>query len=325
MGNIDVINKLVDWVPSINFNKSVGDISLFETTIRYLGGLLSAYDLLNGPLKQYARSADSTKKILAQAEHLAQNLVVAFDTPTGIPDNDLKPTTPFTRNGSVSNGIATIGTLVLEWTRLSDLTGNPLYGQLAQRGESYLLSPQPASSEPFPGLIGTNVDIKTGQFRDSYGGWVGGDDSFYEYLIKMYLYDPTRFASYKDRWVLAVESSIKYLASQPSSRPDLTFLAMFNGQSLLFVSQHRECPHVCLFHLPVCACLCACACACVCVFVCPPFFFFPDNVPIVPLTGASQTKAHTAHTTHHSGLLRRRQHHPGRPDAQRAAIHRLWH
>lgn len=200
-----------------------------------------AYDLLKGPLKQHAKSDASTQKILDQAEHLAQNLQVAFGTPTGIPDNDLLATTPYTRNGSTSNSIATIGTLVLEWTRLSDLTGKPIYGQLAQKGESYLLNPKPPSGEPFPGLIGTNVAISTGLFQDSYGGWVGGDDSFYEYLIKMYLYDPKRFATYKDRWVLAVESSMKYLTSHPSSRPDLTYLAMFNNQTLLLLSQHRKC------------------------------------------------------------------------------------
>jgi len=264
MKDVDVINTLVGYVPKINFDKSVGDISLFETTIRYLGGLLSgkvpkqclvchsptpatefllsgtinaAYDLLNGPLKQYAKAED-VKKILDQAEHLAINLKVAFDTPSGIPDNDLKPTTPYTRNGSATNGVATIGTLVLEWTRLSDLTGNPLYGQLAQKAESYLLNPKPALGEPFPGLLGTNVKLSNGEFVDSYGGWVGGDDSFYEYLIKMYLYDPKRFAHYKDRWILAVESSIKYLASHPTSRPDLTYLAMYNNQTLLFISQH---------------------------------------------------------------------------------------
>jgi len=73
---------------------------------------------------------------------------------------------------------------------------------------------------------------------DASGGWVGGDDSFYEYLIKMYVYDSTRFASYRDRWILAADSSIAYLASHPSTRPDLTFLAQFNGQELIFQSEH---------------------------------------------------------------------------------------
>lgn len=81
--------------------------------------------------------------------------------------------------------------------------------------------------EPFPGLLGSDLGIANGSFVDSSGGWGGGTDSYYEYLIKSYLYDPERFATYKDRWVAAAESSIKYLASHPTSRPDLTFLAYY--------------------------------------------------------------------------------------------------
>ncbi len=107
-----------------------------------------------------------------------------------------------TRSSSdTTNGIATIGTLVLEWTRLSDLTGNQTYTQLAQKGESFLLNPQPALGQPFPGLLGTDVNVNNGQFIDSGGSWSGGDDSFYEYLIKMFVYDSSRFSFYKDRSV----------------------------------------------------------------------------------------------------------------------------
>lgn len=243
MENEEAITQILAHIQNIDFDTSVGDISLFETTIRYLGGLLSGYDLLTTPGALKGNEANKTQlaAVLSQAQHLADNLKVAFDTPSGVPDNDLQFGPP-RRNGSATNGLATIGTLVLEWTRLSDLTGNPLYGQLAQKGEDHLLDPQPkALAEPFPGLVGTNVNITTGEFIDGNGGWVGGDDSFYEYLIKMYIYDPVRFAHYKDRWVLAVESSMQHLASHPATRPDLTFLAMFAGTSPRFISQHLAC------------------------------------------------------------------------------------
>lgn len=108
----------------------------------------------------------------------------AFDTPSGIPYNGLI-FSDRSNDGSTTNGLATTGTLVLEWTHLSDLTGNDTYGALTQKAESYLLHPQPAVSEPWPGLVGTNIDISNGRFVDSAGGWNGGDDSFYEYLIKV--------------------------------------------------------------------------------------------------------------------------------------------
>lgn len=121
------------------------------------------------------------------------------------------------------------------------MSGKPQYGQLAQRAEQYLLHPRPAKNVPFPGLTGTNVNISTGLFIDNAGSWDGGDDSAYEYYLKMFVYDSDRYGNYRDRWTLAADSTIKYLASHPSSRPDLTFLAAFEGRKLIFESQHLTC------------------------------------------------------------------------------------
>ena len=238
----DIVNQIVDYVPSIDWSVSYEDqpVSLFETTIRYLGGLLSGYDLLTGPLEGFASNEENVQALLAQAQNLANNLSYAFETPSGVPSNNLIFSNRST-DGSEENGLATIGTLVLEWTRLSDLTGNDTYGQLAQTGEEYLLNPRPATSEPFPGLVGTNVNITTGLFTDAEGGWNGGDDSFYEYLIKMFVYDSSRFANYRDRWITAADSTIANLASHPSSQPELTFLAEYNRTELIYDSGHLAC------------------------------------------------------------------------------------
>ncbi len=195
---------------------------------------------MTGPLANLASNKTAVDDVLEQAKRLANNLAFAFDTPTGIPSNNLILNPPGT-DGSTTNGLATVGTLVLEWTHLSDITGNKTYGELSQKGESYLLTPKPATSEPFPGLVGMNIDINTGLFQDAFGGWVGGADSFYEYLMKMYVYDKNRFGGYKDRWIAAADSTIAHLASHPSSRPDLTFLTEYNGQTRIFESQHLAC------------------------------------------------------------------------------------
>ena len=155
--------------------------------------------------------------LLTQAQNLANSLSFAFDTPSGVPHNGLNLGS---RTGTdSSNGLATVGTLILEWVRLADISGNKTYASLVEKAESYLLAPSPASSEPFPGLVGTDIDIASGQFTDASGGWVGGDDSFYEYLIKMFVYDPNRYSKEKDRWILAADSTIKYLTSHPDPRP----------------------------------------------------------------------------------------------------------
>lgn len=41
MGNKEVVKQILDYVPKINFDQTSTEVSLFETTIRYLGGLLS--------------------------------------------------------------------------------------------------------------------------------------------------------------------------------------------------------------------------------------------------------------------------------------------
>ncbi|MCJ1468611.1 maturation of Asn-linked oligosaccharides protein [Pseudocyphellaria aurata] len=235
-----IVNKILEFVPTIDFTKTEDSVSLFETTIRYLGGLLSAYDLLQGPLADLASNSSAVDELLVQAKSLADTLKYAFDTPSGVPYNNLVLSRK-SNDGATSNGLATTGTLVLEWQRLSDITGDPEYGRLAQKAESHLLNPLPEFAEPFPGLLGTNIDIETGKFTDSNGGWNGGDDSFYEYLIKMYAYDSSRYSQYRDRWILAANSTIEYLTSHPASRPDLTFLASFQDTALVYSSQHLTC------------------------------------------------------------------------------------
>lgn len=43
MGEQEIVEQILDYVPTIDFSVSYNDtvVSLFETTIRYLGGLLS--------------------------------------------------------------------------------------------------------------------------------------------------------------------------------------------------------------------------------------------------------------------------------------------
>lgn len=197
--------------------------------------------MLTGPFSGLARNHTLVHNLLTQAESLANGLKVSFNTTSGVPDPTVYFNPTYRNSGAGSNNVAEIGTLVLEWTHLSDLTGNPLYGQLAQKGESYLLNPT-GSPEAWPGLVGTFVSTSNGQFEDSNGSWSALSDSFYEYLIKMYLYDPKTFGEYKDRWVLAADSTIAHLASHPTTRKDLTFLSQYSGPTTSPQSGHCKLP-----------------------------------------------------------------------------------
>jgi mannosyl-oligosaccharide alpha-1,2-mannosidase len=127
--------------------------------------------------------------------------------------------------------------------KLTELTKISKFGALSQNAEKYLLNPRPPAAEAFPGIVGSEVNIVTGEFQSSSASWGGSSDSFYEYLLKIYLYDARAFVRYKDRWVTAANSTITHLASNPKGYPDITFLGRYDGVSGMLVpeSGHMEC------------------------------------------------------------------------------------
>ncbi|KAF4595784.1 mannosyl-oligosaccharide alpha-1,2-mannosidase precursor [Ophiocordyceps camponoti-floridani] len=240
MGHTDIVNQMLRLIARIDFTttKAPNDrVSLFETNIRYLGGLLAGYDLLTGPMKNLQVDRSLVDNLLRQAETLANVLSFAFDTPSGVPDPGLYLNPTRRLSGSMDNNLAEAGTLVLEWTRLSDLTGNQTYAKLAHKAELHLLHPR-GSPEPWPGLVGSTISLSDGTFVNSAGGWSGGTDSFYEYLIKMYQYDPRTYGFYRDRWVLAAQSTMAHLASHPTTRPDVTYLMQYSSTRTEPISSH---------------------------------------------------------------------------------------
>lgn len=121
MGMEEEFEEAVQAVAKIDFTTSPrSDIPLFETVIRYLGGLIAAYDV-------------SGKKhiiLLDKAVELAEVLYGAFDTPNRAPvtyyrwkpSNNMQP-----KRASSRVILAEVGTLSLEFTRLAQLTGEPKY------------------------------------------------------------------------------------------------------------------------------------------------------------------------------------------------------
>jgi mannosyl-oligosaccharide alpha-1,2-mannosidase len=236
MGEREIVNQIIEHVPKITWQTNA-TVSLFETTIRYMGGLLSGYDFLSGPRADLVDNKENVMALLEQAKTLADLLKYAFKTPSGVPNNDLVFPNMYMDNAN--NGLATVGTLILEWTRLTDLVGDSEYYKMADKAEQFLLKPKPSKGEPFPGLLGTDISVKTGEIMSESGSWSGGADSYYEYLIKSWVYDPNRFGAYKDRFVAAAESAMKFLRSEP--KPGTVFLAQFNGRSISNYSQHLTC------------------------------------------------------------------------------------
>lgn len=183
------------------------------------------------------RDGSRAQVLLRQARTLAETLNFAYETPSGIPQNNLRLSPKPVHKRTPVIDITAAGTPAMEFFHLSCLTEGKL-SQPALSALDHILEQSPVRTTPFPGLSGRYLDIATGHFVDADGGWYGGAGGFYEYLLKLYMSSPARFQRYADRWILAADSSIKYLASSPASRPDLVFLASYNGSEILYDSDH---------------------------------------------------------------------------------------
>lgn len=121
MGLEKEYREALDHIANIDFaHTRARQIPLFETVIRYLGGLLGAYDLSNG--------RDTV--LLDKARDLGDMLMGAFDTHNRMPllRYDWRPqAVRFGQRASEGSCLAELGTLTLEFTRLAQLTGNHSY------------------------------------------------------------------------------------------------------------------------------------------------------------------------------------------------------
>lgn len=165
LGLTDEAKEAKDIILSkLNFNVD-DEVQVFEITIRQLGGLITAYEL------------DGDRKFLSLAVELADRLMPAFKTPTGMPCRFVHLQTGETRD-SVNNP-AEIGTLMMEFGKLSKLTGNKIYYETAKKAIMQVYARRSAI-----GLVGEQLDVTTGKWVSTQSHISGYIDSYYEYLYK---------------------------------------------------------------------------------------------------------------------------------------------
>jgi Glycosyl hydrolase family 47 len=174
----------------LSFDKDIS-VQVFEINIRLLGGLLSAYQL------------DGDKRFLDLAVDLANRLMPAFNSPTGMPYRYVNLKTGVTSD-SISNP-AEIGTLILEWGTLSKITGNNIYYQKAKRALEEIYKRRSRI-----GLVGTFINVNTGEWTNTDSHISGAIDSYYEYLLKGWLMFGDK--DLKNMWNESIKTINKYLA-----------------------------------------------------------------------------------------------------------------
>jgi mannosidase alpha-like ER degradation enhancer 2 len=185
-------------VQNLSFDKDIS-VQNFEVTIRLLGGLLSSYQLTRD------------KRLLRLAEDLGRRLLPVFNSPTGLPYRFVNLKTGATR-GAVTNP-AESGTLLLEFGTLSKLTKNPVFYEKAKRAlvETY-------KRRSAIGLVGTRINVETGEWTNTDSHISAEIDSYYEYLFKCWLLFGDEEC--RQMWLSSIKAINAYLADESNTDPE---------------------------------------------------------------------------------------------------------
>ncbi|KAK1708823.1 family 47 glycosyl hydrolase [Colletotrichum lupini] len=199
-------DEAVAAAATIDFTHTdLDEINVFETTIRYLGGFLSAFDL----------SGDV--RLLRKAAEVGEMLYKAFDTPNRMPITRWKVGDAARGDAQdVGNGalVAEIGSLSMEFTRLSILTGDPKFWDATQRIMEIFERQQNKTN--IPGLWPLVVNPKDEVFNQGDDFTLGAmADSLYEYLPKMSALVGGRSGMYKSMYEAAVKPAIEHNLFRP--------------------------------------------------------------------------------------------------------------
>lgn len=228
--------KFVD--KELSFDSADRDISVFEVTIRALGGLLGAHALTG------------RRTFLERAEELGRRLLPALNTTSGLP----RPRWNIARQGAQASDEPTIlaeaGSLQLEFRYLSALTGDARFRQAADR--CFEAVQEAARSAGVRGLLPVHLTPphvappRLARDKVALGALA---DSYYEYILKQWLQSPgeTRF---RDLWFEVLDDMPKLVrggAALPQSvakgkpHPPLRLVEMEPSGSLIYKTDHLSC------------------------------------------------------------------------------------
>ncbi|ESW19892.1 hypothetical protein PHAVU_006G164400 [Phaseolus vulgaris] len=187
MGLDEIVAEAGSWVEEHLSERirNKGQVNLFETTIRVLGGLLSAYHLSGGENGTNITQAGPKPEVyLETAKDLADRLLSAFTTsPTVIPFSDviLHDKSAHAAPGGLSS-TSEVSTVQLEFNYLSSISGDQKYGLEAMKVMDHM-----KTLPKHEGLVPIYISPHSGEFSGENIRLGSRGDSYYEYLVKVWL------------------------------------------------------------------------------------------------------------------------------------------
>ncbi|KAJ7164360.1 glycoside hydrolase family 47 protein [Mycena filopes] len=205
MGLDDEYGRARKWVEtSMSFDRDA-NFNTFETTIRVLGGLLSAYELTDGDELYLERAVD-----------LADRLLSVFDTPSGLPHSLVNLAQRVgvadpNNHGLVSTAEA--ATLQLEFRYLGFLTDNLDYWDKAENVMKVIRRARLPNA-----LTPIFMSAAEGKFMTSEIRLGSRGDSYYEYLLKQYLQTGSVETIYRDMYDDSMQAIHENLIATSNTR-----------------------------------------------------------------------------------------------------------
>jgi mannosyl-oligosaccharide alpha-1,2-mannosidase len=205
MGLKDEFEEAVVASMAINLGTSTTEtVNVFETTIRHLGGFLAAYDF----------SGD--KRLLERAQDFGEMLLKAFDTPNRMPITRWKPQEAL--NGPQEADpvvlVAEIGSLTMEFTHLSQVTGDMRFYDATHRIMKLFAAQQ--DDTHLPGMFPVSVNGRDADFTaDTFFTLGAMSDSLYEYFPKMHALLGGVDQMYSKLYAKSMKTAIKYNVFKP--------------------------------------------------------------------------------------------------------------
>jgi mannosyl-oligosaccharide alpha-1,2-mannosidase len=177
IGEVEEFNAARDWTLSNLQFDTQENVSLFETTIRILGGLLAAWDL----------DGRREPRFLDKAKALADKLLTGFESPSGIPYGTVgfasnRKYNPQAWTAGGGSSISEVATLQMEFEGLTAATGDAKYAAAVRRVMRKIRAVEPADS-----LYPMFISPESGAFTSSMITLGARGDSTYEYLLKQWV------------------------------------------------------------------------------------------------------------------------------------------
>ncbi|KAF1982321.1 glycoside hydrolase family 47 protein [Aulographum hederae CBS 113979] len=214
-----------EWVSkTLNYDAD-HDVNTFETTIRMLGGLLSAHYLSTefpdmAPLPG-VKGSQAEDLYLEKASDLADRLLGAYESNSGVPYASINLHTmkgiPSHTDGGASS-TAEVTSLQLEMKYLAKLTGETNYWERAEKVMQVV-----DDNGVQDGLVPIFIHADSGTFSGSNIRLGSRGDSYYEYLIKQYLQTSRQEPIYLSMWDDTMAGIKKHLITY-TKRTNLTIL-----------------------------------------------------------------------------------------------------